>query len=372
MLIFIPIIAMLALEFVVSGKKKICAQWFLLMLVGVFFLFLLCRSFLPASLIDPEGEAVVRVQSQVQHLLKQPGWQQHPVIMLVGSSATQYGVNGRGLEQLLIEAGLPVTVLQFSVSGANHFERLFMLRLFLEEIGAEHREELKKAPTILLCEVFDAYDQSPLYLFQKEAYTRRAITWFEPALAWASYKAWRSSGRDCNISYWTLWEHFLLNRFAVGNFSTFEVPHYGKKIEDFFPLTGTKKTFHYDDAEKTFLETKRIPELQQLYPGWKNYYQTLFEEMGGTVSSLGFYALPTLEPARRAYQETFAALVPPHTTMLELASDEEMKFFLHRENWFDGVHPQASGAELVTRWLAKEILEKWPRLMETRWKFSHD
>lgn len=102
------------------------------------------------------------------------------MILLVGSSATQYGVNGVALEESLVEVGLAVTVLQFSLAGANHFERLFMLRLFLEEIGKKHRKELSKTTTLLLCEVFDAYDQSPLYLFNKEAYTRRAITWLEP------------------------------------------------------------------------------------------------------------------------------------------------------------------------------------------------
>lgn len=337
------------------------------MLAGVIFLFLILRSFLPASLVDPEGEAVVRVRSQVDYLLKHKGWQQHPVIILVGSSATQYGVNGLALEQLLIQAGLPATVLQFSISGANHFERLFMLRLFLEEIGAEHRGELKKAPTLLLYEVFDAYDESPLYLFKKEAYTQRAITWFEPTQAWASYKAWRASGRDKEISYWTLWEHVLLNRFAVGSFSSFETPRYNKKIEPFFPLTGTKKTFHYNETEKTFRETKVLPVFQSLYPGWKSYYQTLFQEMGGIVTSLGFYALPTLEPQRRAYQDAFAAALPAHTTMLGPASGEVMNSLLDEKNWFDGVHPQGQGAMLVTRWLAEEILEKWTHLVETRW-----
>lgn len=370
MLILIPIIAMLALEFVIPGKKKIRASLFFLILAGVFFLFLLVRSFLPASLVDPEGEAVVRVQSQVDHLLTRRGWQQHPVIIFVGSSATQYGVNGRMVEQLLAEAGLPATVLQFSISGANHFERLFMLRLFLKEIGLQHQEELKKAPTILLSEVFDAYDESPLYLFKKEAYTRRAITWFEPTVAWSSYKAWRESGRDRDISYWTLWEHFLLNRFAVGSFSSLEVPRYGKKIEPFFPLKGTKKTFHYGDAEKAFRETTVKPQFEKLYPGWKNYYQTLFQEVGGVATSLAFYALPTLEPQRRAYQENFATSLPRHTTMLGPVSLETMESFLNQDYWFDGVHPQGKGSILVTQWLAQEILEKWSHLLETPWKLE--
>jgi len=370
MLILIPIIAMLALEFVMPEKKKVSARFFFFIFGGVCFLFLLLRFFLPASLVDPEGEAVVRVQSQVDHLLQRQGWQQHPVIILVGSSATQYGVNGRALERILTQAGQQVTVLQFSLSGANHFERLFMLRLFLQEIGAKHREELRQAPTLLLCEVFDAYDQSPLYLFKKEAYTRRAITWFEPTQALAAWKAWRASGRDGDISYWTLWEHFLLNRFAIGSFSALEVPAYNKKIEDFFSLTGTKKTFRYDETEKIFRETKATPINLELYPGWKNYYQTLFQEMEGIVTSCGFYALPTLEPQRRSYQEGFAVALPPHTTMLGPASPEIMHALLHQEYWFDGVHPQGQGAIFVTSWLAQEILEKWAQLLETRWEVA--
>ncbi len=370
MLLFIPIIAMLALELVVPGKKKVRLRVFLLMLGSIFGAFLLARSFLPASLVDPEGEAVVRVQSQVDHLLKHRGWQQYPVIILEGSSATQYGVNGRALEKLLADAGKPVTVLQFSISGANHFERLFMLQLFLETLGAKHREELKQAPTILLAEVFDAYDESPLYLFKKESYTRRAITWFEPRVAWSSYKAWRANGKANEVSYWMLWEHFLLNRFAVGSFSSFEIPLYSKKIEPFFPLAGTKKTFCYDSAEQAFLKTTMTPHTQKLCSGWKSYYQTLFQEMSGVVTSLGFYALPTLETQRRAYQENFAASLPACTTMLGPVSLKEMQYFLHREYWFDGVHPQGAGAILVTQWLAEQIVEKWNHLLETPWQLD--
>jgi hypothetical protein len=370
MLVFIPIIAMIVLALIMPGTKKVNGRSFLLVLGVVFFLFLILRSFLPASFIDPEGEAVVRVRSQVDHLLKHQGWQQHPVVILVGSSATQYGINGIEIEHLLLQAGLPVTVLQFSLSGANHFERLFMMRLFLKEIGLQHREELQKAGVILLCEVFDAYDESPLYLFQKEAYTRRAITWFEPTQAWGAWNAWRASGTFRDLSLWVLWEHLLLNRFAVGSFSSLEPVNYNKKIEPFFPLTGIKKTFDYHDAEKTFKKTETKALSPQLYSGWKSYYQTLFQEMGGIITSLGFYALPTLEPQRRSYQNAFAAALPPHTTMIGPASAEFMNSLLNEKNWFDGVHPQAQGATIMTRWLAEEILEKWSSLMNTRWKMS--
>lgn len=58
-----------------------------------------------------------------------------------------------------------MTLLKFSLPGANHFERLFMMQVFLQELGKIPRDELKQAPAILLSEVFDAYDQNPIYLF---------------------------------------------------------------------------------------------------------------------------------------------------------------------------------------------------------------
>jgi hypothetical protein len=45
MLLFIPIIAMLALELVVPGKKKVRLRVFLLMLGSIFGAFLLARLF---------------------------------------------------------------------------------------------------------------------------------------------------------------------------------------------------------------------------------------------------------------------------------------------------------------------------------------
>lgn len=48
----------------------------------------------------------------------------------------------------------------------------------------------------------------------------------------------------------------------------------------------------------------------------------------------GFYALPTLEPQRRAYQFAFAHDLPIHTAMLGPASLLYMKSLLHEELWF--------------------------------------
>ena len=107
-----------------------------------------------------------------------------------------------------------------------------------------------------------------------------------------------------------------------------------------------------------------------LSPGWVSYYQELQRQLGGTVYSMGFYALPTLEPQRRAYQTAFVALRPSSTTIIGPASLDFMKHCLQEDFWFDGVHPQGKGAIVITRWLADEIIQKWPEFLATPWKIE--
>ncbi len=359
MLVLIPILAMLALEFIVPGKQPLAAKPLLIILAGSLLCFTVVRSMLPDDWIYPEGDAITRVCAQVDHLLSTKNWQKKPVIILEGTSATAYGINGRLLEKLLAAQGVDATVLQFSLVGANHFERLWMLELFFQKIGKQHCEELKSAPTILLSEVFDAYDKEPLYLFKKEAYSHRAIAWTTPAIVAAAWKVEKKYS-------WMLFEHLLLNRFAVGIFSSMQRPSYTKKIEGFFPLNGTKKTFCYPTTKKEFeevtsnyrAEPSSAPVVRDA--GSIFYEKKLQQEFGKSVSAFGFYALPTLEPQRRAYQVAFAQSLPPGTIMIGPASLAVMKNLNCEENWFDGVHPRGPGATLFTQWLAGEIVKKWP------------
>lgn len=375
MLILIPILAMLALEFIIPGKNKLSAKMLLCMMGSGVALLMMLRLLLPTAWIYPEAETVTRVRWQVAHLLKVKDWKKKPILLFEGSSVTEYGINGELLEQLLSRKGIPVTVLQFSLPGANHFERLFMLQLFLEELGKSHRQELAAAPTILFSEVFDAYDQDPLYLFKKEAYSLRAIQWLHPWNALAAWKASRVNhdGKDASLS-WELFEHVLLNHFSVGIFSSLQPLNYKKKMNAFCPLSGTKKTFDYQKAAKEFEASLLLPStatsIKIPYTGWLVYYRALYEELGGACHALVFYALPTLEPQRRAYQNAFTQHVPPHTTMLDPASSAFMQTLLHQENWFDGVHPQGAGAILFTEWLAEEIVQQWSQIVATPWKLD--
>ncbi|MFI0347716.1 MAG: hypothetical protein ACH346_02925 [Chthoniobacterales bacterium] len=359
MLVLIPILAMLGLKFIIPGERKLSAKALCSMIVLVLLGFIGMRSMIPEDWIYPEADAVTRVCAQIEHLLSTKNWQRKPILILEGTSATAYGVNGRMLEKLLAAQGVDVTVLQFSLVGANHFERLWMLNLFFQKMGTEHREEMKHAPTILLSEVFDAYDKEPLYLFQKEAYSHRAITWASPTIVIAAWKAAKKYS-------WTLFEHLLFNRFAVGIFASMQPPSYTKKTEGFFPLVGTKKTFCYATTSKTFEEVTSNytaePSPEPTVYDTPFYEKKLQQEFGNVISLFGFYALPTLEMQRRAYQVAFAKSLPITTIMLGPASLIVMKNLNCEKNWFDGVHPQREGAILFTQWLAQEICREMEKL----------
>ena len=271
---------------------------------------------------------------------------------------------------------MDVTLLKFSLPGANHFERLFMIQVFLRELGKIHRDELEQAPAILLSEVFDTYDQNPIHFFFKESNTQRSLVWLEPHNALMAWKALKTSQQGNENLTWIMLEHLLLNRFAVGIFSTLEPLSYQKKVSQFCPLQKTKGTFDYaktkEAFEKAMISTHNSKKMTKLPPSWMIYYRELYEQMGTKIHALVFYALPVLEVQRREYQTSFAAALPPHTVMLGPASFKFMKTLLQKNYWFDGVHPTAAGAPLFTEWLAEEIASHWSEIRATRWKFSDE
>jgi hypothetical protein len=375
-LVLIPILAMLALGLIVPGKTPLKLKSFLITLLLCFSALLGLRFLISSKWFYPEADAITHVRGQVDHLLHTPGWQKKPVLILEGSSATEFGINPELLEKKLAEKGIEVTVLKFSLPGANHFERLFMMQVFLQELGKIPHDALKQAPAILLSEVFDAYDQNPIYLFFKEANTQRSMVWLEPHNALMAWKSLKASLQENKNLTWIMLEHLLLNRFAVGIFSTLEPLSYQKKVSQFCPLQKTKGTFDYTKTKEAFEKSMTAsPNAEKItipLPGWMIYYRELYEQMGTMIHSLVFYALPVLEVQRREYQTAFAAALPPHTMMLGPASLKFMKTLLQENYWFDGVHPTAAGAPLFTEWLAEEIASHWSEIRATRWKFSDE
>ena len=372
MLVLIPIIAMLSLEFIVSGKRKPSAKTLLSMMgCGILFLIAL-RLVLPTAWIYPEGEAIMRVRAQVNHLLSVKNWQKKSVLIIEGSSATSYGINGRALEQILIDHGRPVTVLQLSMLGASHIERLFMLQLFFQELGKQHQQELRQAPTILLSEVLESYDQEPLFSFRHRDYTNRSIEFLS---RWNAYLTWKTSCKKNTDDAFLrkIVKAASLNGFLGGIFSSFQPLNYRKQTESFCPISDASKTFDYTKKATSLKDFLRHPPATNLADipseGWSVYYQELYQECSDTIHSLVFFTTPTLQPSDITYQTSFSQHRPPSTIMIgPVFSDHVNDKLLQEKNWGDEIHFKKEGASIFTQWLADQIIEHWSQILATPWK----
>lgn len=372
MLVLIPILAMLSLEFIVSGNRKPSLNTLLRMMgCGILFLIAL-RWVLPTAWIYPEGDAPMRVRAQVTHLLSVKDWQKKPVLMLEGSSTTAYGIDGRALEQILTDHGRPVTVLQFSMLGASHIERLFMLQLFFQELGKQHQQELQQAPTILLSEVLESYDQEPLFTFRHRGYTNRSIQFLSP---WNAYLTWKTSyKKNTDASFLRkIVKAASLNCFLGGIFSSFQPLNYRKQAESFCPLSDASKTFNYTEKAtelKSFLRHPPATNAASIpSEGWSLYYQELYQECSDTIHSLVFFTIPTLQPSELIYQTAFAQHLPPSTILIGPVFGDHMNDkLLQEKNWCDEIHLKKEGSSIFTQWLADQIMEHWSQILTTQWK----
>lgn len=358
-LVLIPVGALVLLSSLRFDAAR-GSGWICGMAVGVVFcLFLGLRSMIPDEVVFFASEVSRRVRGQVEEFRKSGA---RDFIVVEGSSVTAYGINPVVIRDELKRRGLDLGVLQFSAQGANHFERAFFLEAFWRGLTASERDRFREGRVVLLREIFDAYDNEPLYLFEKDSYTERAKVYMSPGYAVAAWEAfldglpegmpaaerWR---REVEMGA-LLVERVLLNRFGAGALSGMDWRARKRKTGAFFALEGEKGNFDYvaavsgmeawTDSQGSAFEIPR---------GWRKCRDFLQERTAGWVDSEAFFAMPTLEGNRRVYQMGFKksqeglVLGPPDRA--------GMKEFVGKEFWFDGVHPKRAGAERFSKWLAE-------------------
>jgi hypothetical protein len=97
------------------------------------------------------------------------------VLIIEGSSPTSRAVDGDLLEAQLRSAGVSASVIQIALDGANHLERLQILREFVEGLSATDVEKLERSRVILCREVEFYYDCDPFNKIEEYAFTDRAL-----------------------------------------------------------------------------------------------------------------------------------------------------------------------------------------------------
>lgn len=366
-LVVVPVLALLALAAVRSGRRPPRVGAGLAVVGAVFAGFLILRAAIPDENLWPNSEVARRTAWLQKHLTKTKDWDTRPVVILVGSSVTNYGVDPDLMERLLAEMGRPATVLSFCMPGDNHHERAYMLETFLRGLKPRDRERLARATVYYFGEVFDAYDTNPLYRLEKEAGTERAVMFLNPAnalRAWTAYE--HLLARDGTAPRWSMaWllaEHALMNRFAVGAFSSMRPPPpRRKRTPPFFPLGGTKTTFHFEAAQEAFEKSAANAATDPVPPPpFQVCWTHLRRIMDPYCDRYGFYCLPTLEASRVEYAARFARSAPDGAPMIGPATDEDLRPLLREDSWFDGVHPTGTGAPFFTAWLARGIAAYLP------------
>lgn len=353
---------MLALAAIRPRKTPVRFVVALILVAMVFGTFLIARSLISDDAIWPGSEVARRNRWIHNHLKKTEAWETRPVIFLVGSSATNYGIDPLRLEKELQSSGINATVLSFCMPGDNHYERIYMLRQFLGLLSEADKKKLRRTTVFFLGEIFDSYDKDPVYRMEKDAFSERSIKYLNPQSSWQSWHAYRTT-QEANGALesfdtgWLLLQHALLNRFAVGTFSSMNLsPMRKRKTPPFFPLEGVKSSF---DAGLAIQKIRKYQppaaSLASLPAPWALMNRDYRDLMDPYVDNYGFYALPMLEPARISYAHSFARAVPSDHLVFGPPTPGELEAMLASENWFDGVHPTGLGAEKFTLWLANQL-----------------
>ena len=364
--VIVPVAALVLLSLVAWGRSVPSLLGFGAAVFCAFAGLAAARSFLPDEFFWPNSPVAQRTRWAVRHLAKNPGWENRPVFILLGSSATNFGLDHELLEKLLAGRGTPATVISFAMIGQTHLERRYAVETFLRMLGEEGRSKLASASVTLLHEIFDAYDRNPLYRFEKEAFTERFIQFINPSNAlrgWRAYEAQLASEPD--LPRWSmaalLAHHALLNQLAVGSFSNMKWPGEKKRIDrTFLALQQSETGFDFGKTAAAWQSAKPAVNADLArslpYEQWSRSTQDIFEVMQPYADDVAFFALPVLEPSRADYAAAFAlALDDPQGPVLPLPTREETAALLSAELWFDGVHPTAPGARKFTEWFAERV-----------------
>lgn len=119
------------------------------------------------------------------------------VLVIEGSSPASRAVDGDMLQAQLRAAGISASVIQVALDGANHLERLQILREFVEGLDAKDVAQLKQSRVILCREVEYYYDLDPFNKLEGNFFTDVALSylnaknlpeivdWFALSSGWA-------------------------------------------------------------------------------------------------------------------------------------------------------------------------------------------
>jgi hypothetical protein len=280
-----------------------------------------------------------------------------PVVLLVGSSFTQQGVDPDVLAETLGTSSRSVAVLPLAIGGLSHLERLYYLKDYLAHA--------KRMPQLVLFEIAGGYDNGPLFQLQQMLFSDRMVAMMDGATAWWAFR-WLFSKDASGLTTRIVLGGEILAHLAL------HVCHVGflwnstraDQLGDYDPRVLPPKVRHFTDDEVA-LFVDQAAQTRDLRADWPqtvptNWMRAFLEaEMsslrGHGIERFAFYSVPSMQGANAAYARRFCAAMPNVTCIV--GEDPQLLAGLQRDmDWYDFDHLHGEGRRLYTRWLGDRLL----------------
>jgi hypothetical protein len=279
-----------------------------------------------------------------------------PVVLLVGSSFTQQGVDPDLLAETLGASGRSVAVLPFAIGGLSHLERLYYLR--------EYLAHAKRMPQLVLFEIAGGYDSGPLFQLQQMRFSDRMIAMMDGSSAWWALRWLLSEDAGglttrivlagevlAHLGLHIGHVGFLWNSTRAGQPGSYDPRELPLKVQHF---TDDEVAHLVDQAAQT--RDLRADWPQNVPTSWMRAF--LEAEMSSLhrhgVDRFAFYSVPSMQGANIAYARRFCAAMSSFTCIV--GEDPQLLAGLQQDvDWYDFDHLNGEGRRLYTRWLGDRL-----------------
>ncbi len=339
-----------------------------LVALGVSFLWMVGAHFwLPLPLAYLNTTSAQVTSFCLEHLHESQPIPGEYILIIEGSSVTSRGVNGGALERLLRAAGVPVTVLQLSLSGANHLERLQLLQNFANSLSSSDWDRLRQSRLILGHEVQALYDRDPLLNYGNNPFTPTTLAYSNPdnlpiLVNWITdrYDLRELWNRRSDLQL--LATQFLYNALRISYLQLRDTANSAVLTAGFQP--APKRT----DFQPVGLLPIDFPpdpilsgrQAYQRVTRWNAVRDATFRSIfKGIVRSELFFSLPGWLAYEFNYDNWWANAHPDQ--LFFNGNRPQIRTRLRKpELWNDPGHLANSGAEIYTEEFAAFLKEHWP------------
>jgi hypothetical protein len=289
------------------------------------------------------------------------------ILIIEGSSVTTRGVDGAALERSLRRAGIPVTVIQLSLSGANHLERLQLLQNFADSLSSSDWKRLRESRLILGHEVQALYDRDPLLNYGNNPFTPTTLAYSNPdnlptLLNWITgrYDLRELWNRRSELQL--IATQFLYNALRISYLQLWDTANRAAPCAGFQPHP---KRADFRPAGLLPIDFPPDPILsgRQAYPRvtrWNAIRDAAFRSIfKGAVRSELFFSLPGWLAYEFNYDNWWSHAHPDQ--LFFNGNGSQIRSRLREPGlWNDPGHLADSGAEIYTEEFAQFLRQNWP------------